>query len=123
MSDSSRNAIAGSIVGLVALLATASFLLIGFTAHIWHPTWLVFLAIPVASSLTDALIKRKGAHAAVTGAVSLLATVSFLILGFEYHLWHPGWLVFFAIPIADILMKIFTQAGNKDTAEGTDSKE
>lgn len=122
MSDSSRNAIAGSIVGLVALLATASFLLIGFTSHIWHPTWLVFLGIPVASTLTDALIKRKGTHAAVTGVVSLLATISFLVLGFGYNLWHPGWLVFFAIPIADILMKIFTQAGNKDCSESPDNK-
>lgn len=123
MSDSSRNAIAGSIVGLVALLAAASFLLIGFTAHIWHPTWLVFLSIPVASSLTDALIKRKGAHAAVTGAVALIATVSFLLLGFQFQLWHPGWLVFLAIPIADILMKIFTLAGKKDNAEGPGSEE
>jgi hypothetical protein len=138
MSEGNRHAIAGSIVGLVALICTAVFLLIGFTSHVWHPTWLVFLAIPIASTLTDALIKRKGACAAVKGVVSLLATVAFLVLGFEYHLWHPGWLVFFAIPIADILLKLFSSASSAnsggsakscddncggDTGAGNDSKD
>lgn len=120
MSENNRNAIAGSVVGLVALLAAATFLLIGFTSHVWHPTWLIFLSVPIASTLTDVLIKKKGAYGAVTGAVSLLATVSFLVLGFGYHLWHPGWLVFFAIPIADILMKLFTHTkdGSYDSSCG-----
>ncbi len=121
MSDNNRNALAGSIVGLVSLIAAAVFLLIGFTRHVWHPTWLVFLAIPIASTLTDIIIKKKGASGAVTGAVSLLATVVFLVLGFQYGLWHPGWLVFFAIPIADLLMKIFTKARQTGCCEKSDS--
>lgn len=114
MPENNRNALAGSIVGLVSLIAVATFLLIGFTSHVWHPTWLVFFAIPVASTLTDVTIRRRGAGAAVTGAVSLIAASVFLVLGFEYGRWHPGWLVFFAIPIADILTKIFEKARNID---------
>lgn len=121
MSDNNRNALAGSIVGLVSLLAVVAFLLVGFTSHRWHPAWLVFFAIPIASTLTDVLIKRRGASAAVTGAVSLLAAAVFLILGFEYGRWHPAWLVFFAIPIADMLMKIFDKARNL-SAEPPDDK-
>ena len=30
------------------------------------------------------------------------ATVIYLILGFFFHLWHPGWLIFLFIPFAYI---------------------
>ena len=29
----------------------------------------------------------------------LLVTILYLFLGFAFHLWHPGWLVFLTIPI------------------------
>lgn len=117
MSDNNRNALAGSIVGLVSLLAVAAFLIIGFTQNAWHPGWMVFLVIPVASILTDITIKRS-AVGAVTGIVWLLSIAAFLYLGFEYGKWHPGWLVFFAVPIADILMKILTRSSGESRNNG-----
>lgn len=33
------------------------------------------------------------------GMYPLLITTLYLILGFVFGLWHPGWLVFFAIPL------------------------
>lgn len=112
MSDNNRNALAGSIVGLISLLAVVAFLIIGFTYRAWHPGWMVFLVIPVASILTDITIKRS-AVGAVSGVVWLLSIAAFLYLGFEYNKWHPGWLVFFAVPISDILMKIFTRSSRE----------
>lgn len=120
MSDHNRNALAGSIVGLVSLLAVVAFLIIGFTYHKWHPGWMVFFAIPVASLLTDITIKRN-AVSAVSNAVSLLAIAAFLYLGFEYNRWHPGWLVFFAIPISSILMKILTRTSGENSGCGCGS--
>lgn len=35
----------------------------------------------------------------LTGAVSLLAFLVFILLGFGWGLWHPGWLVFLLIPL------------------------
>lgn len=29
----------------------------------------------------------------------IIITITYLILGFVFHLWHPGWLLFFAIPL------------------------
>lgn len=112
MSDNNRNTLAGSIVGLVSVLAVVAFLLIGFMYHAWNPGWMVFFAIPVASLLTDIVIKRNAVNA-VTSLVWLLSLAAFFYLGFEYNKWHPGWLVFFAIPIADILMKIFTRSSSE----------
>jgi transcriptional regulator with XRE-family HTH domain len=35
----------------------------------------------------------------------VVATVIYLILGFACHAWHPGWLVFLLIPVADSIIE------------------
>jgi hypothetical protein len=35
-----------------------------------------------------------------------IATISFLILGFGFDLWHPGWMVFLLIPVTAIIMSM-----------------
>lgn len=35
----------------------------------------------------------------LTGAVTLLSVLAFLLLGFGFNLWHPGWIVFLLIPL------------------------
>ena len=49
----------GKIIAITPLVALATFLLIGFLADTWHPTWLVFLAcpfVPIFLSLFDGSI-------------------------------------------------------------------
>jgi hypothetical protein len=103
---------AGNIVGLVALLAVAAFMILGFTTDAWYLAWLVFLAIPVTAVLTDILSKRKDVASLVAGLTALLAIAAYMIMGFVYDLWHPGWLVFLAIPISSIIVNLI-----KDTPE------
>ena len=102
-----KNVVGGSIVGLVALLATFTFLFIGFTQGIWNPTWLVFLAIPFVSIIVDILTKKKDVVAMVSGIVSFLCVAIYLYMGFVLNLWHPGWLIFFAVPISGVITKMF----------------
>jgi len=33
------------------------------------------------------------------GTYPIFITILYLILGFVFHLWHPGWLVFLTIPL------------------------
>ena len=35
-----------------------------------------------------------------------ITTIIFLILGFGFNLWHPGWLVFLLIPVTAIIMSM-----------------
>ena len=119
--SSRKNAIAGSITGLVALLATTAFLLIGFTMHVWHPTWMLFLAIPVMSIIVDIATHRRDIAGKVTGVVSILATVGFLLLGFLGDLWHPGWIIFLAIPISGVIVKMFASDADKQQQNGQDT--
>jgi len=66
----------------------------------------------------DSLIKRMGSPEKVAKALAknqkpprnkfvavtpFLATIAFFLIGVIYQAWHPGWLVFLAIPISGML--------------------
>ncbi len=119
---SHKQKIGGSVIGLVAVLSAFVFLFIGFTQHIWSPTWLVFLSIPLVSLIVDLVTKKNDPVGMVSGVVSFVCVVVYLCLGFSLNLWHPGWLVFFAVPVSGIIAKMFADDGGKDKAEETKSQ-
>ena len=48
---------AGTITGIVAILATAAFFLLGFTTGKWYIIWIVFLAIPLTTLIAKLIVK------------------------------------------------------------------
>lgn len=38
-------------------------------------------------------------------AYPMTITILYLVLGFVFNLWHPGWLIFLLIPILNIYRK------------------
>ena len=75
------------------IFITLLYLCMGFFMHLWHPSWLLFLTIPIYY-IPD---KYRTPRRILTSPVALV--LIYLILGFYCHLWHPGWLIFFAIPL------------------------
>lgn len=73
----------------------ALYLLIGVFLNLWHPGWILILAIPVVTSIFEA-IRKRNAHKFV---YPVLAIVAYLLMGFCGNLWHPGWVVFLTIPL------------------------
>lgn len=47
----------------------------------------------------------------ISAVTPLLCVVAFLGLGLFFDKWHPGWAVFLAIPIVEILLNIYIQEG------------
>jgi HTH-type transcriptional regulator/antitoxin HipB len=41
------------------LFAAGVFCLVGITAHVWHPTWVIFIAIPFYYIICDAFKKKQ----------------------------------------------------------------
>ena len=113
--------IGGNIVGFVAILASIAYIIIGFSLEKWHPGWLVFLAIPLTAIITDIIFKRKDITGAIVGAVAVLSTVAFLLMGFFLYNWYIAWVVFLLIPFTAILVNIFkkpdTKQADKETKE------
>ncbi|MFP4177733.1 MAG: HAAS signaling domain-containing protein [Acholeplasmataceae bacterium] len=86
------------IIAVMPFLSLTVFILLGTIFDLWHPGWLVFLAIPMTALLIGG---PKGIH----GLVALspfLAVIVFIIFGY-FDLWHPGWLVFLIIPVSSLL--------------------
>lgn len=95
------------INGVLILLIIIAYFIVSSIWNLWHPFWIVFLLIPVATTLTNAIYKKN----ANVFAFPVLITAIYLVMGFLWKLWHPGWVVFLLIPIYYIIFQ------NKDDEE------
>ncbi len=86
----------------IAIVATLIFLCLGMFFDLWHPGWLVFLAIPLFHYVVPNN-RRRGNSEKATGwrlfPYPILAVIIFLLLGFLFDGWVYAWLIFLTIPI------------------------
>jgi len=113
MNQQNQKTLGGLFVGLTALLAAAVYLLLGFTVGGWHIYWVVFLAIPIMSIIVDIIEGHKPISARIPGIVALSCIIAYILTGFLAGIWHPTWLIFFAVPISGVIVQMF--AKNSDT--------
>ena len=92
----------------LGVLAIIIYIVIGFCFDLWHPGWLLFILIPIISSLVDAVCKRD----ASLFQYPVFAFGIFLYAGIVHTLWHPAWVSFLTIPIF-----YFLTGSMKDRAE------
>ena len=92
----------------LGVLAIIIYIVIGFCFDLWHPGWLLFILIPIISSLVDPVCKRD----ASLFQYPVFAFGIFLYAGIVHTLWHPAWVVFLTIPIF-----YFLTGAVKDRAE------
>lgn len=96
------SSVKNKIIALVPFLCLIAYLLIGFCENIWHPTWLIFLLIPLVPFMF-AIFESRGKGLIILITI-LFSIVSYLCVGIFLSIWHPTWLVFFLIPIVSILV-------------------
>ena len=77
------------------VLAVLLYLCIGFIFNLWHPTWLIFLTIPIYYMM----IATNKKHNWYAFPYPVLILMAYLIAGIFFNLWHPTWLIFLTIPI------------------------
>ena len=89
----------------IVFIVIATYLALGCIGarqgqNYWHPYWALFLAIPVYYMMIAAI---KGANWSKIFdiLVPFLVVGVYLVLGFTVKPggWHPGWVIFFAIPL------------------------
>ena len=93
-------AVIGSIEATLCILATVAFILLGALCGLWYCAWVVFFVPEIICSFMRAIRKKNAQHFNIA-FVSLFAFffVCMWIPGLSANLWHPMWVVFFAIPI------------------------
>lgn len=94
------------IIAATPLLCVITYLLLGFVGELWHPGWIVFIAVPIVPMI----LKPSGFKA----GFPLIVAVVYLILGFTIDFWHPGWIMFLLIPVFYIF---FPETKSKKTIE------
>lgn len=75
--------------------ALAVFLTLGLAYGMWHPSWLVFLCVPVVYTLIKAVVRGKLRKF----DYPMLVVVLYLFTGFVLGNWHPSWIVFLTVPV------------------------
>ncbi len=92
----------------IVLIAVFFYISIGVLYNIWHPTWLVFLLIPLSHGITSAIQHKNWKLL----PYPVLVTAIYLSLGFLYKLWHPAWVLFLTIPLYYSLINYFRPKKN-----------
>ena len=82
----------------MVFIITAVYLLIGFLSGKWHPYWAIFVIVPVYYAIAGA-IKSKSLARIFDIVVPIFIVAVYLVLGLVGGWWHPGWVVFLAIPL------------------------
>ena len=92
----------GKIIAITPIVALGVFLLFGFLKGLWHPAWIVFLAVPFMPILLS--LFDGGKRERIVAFVSILISVTYILVGVFAHIWHPTWIAFLLIPITAILI-------------------
>ena len=104
------NHIARRIHQSMPLIALVIFLWLALGFDLAHPGWVVFFLIPLSDMLYKGRIDaRKMVSVVITAfyvVIGLIYTMDFFpesLQLFGDSFWHPGWLMFFLIPIINNL--------------------
>lgn len=81
------------------LVVTVLYVVLCFVTKLWHPLWIMFLALPIYYQFALAC---KGGNKKVFMLLlpipEIIVTV-FLILGFAFGIWKYAWILFLLLPI------------------------
>ncbi len=83
----------------VYLLVPIIYVVIGVLTHVWHPTWLMFLLVPIYIQLYFAFCAKNMKSFLLRMPVVFFAVLQFLTSGLFFGLWSVAWLSFLIIPI------------------------
>lgn len=104
------------IIPIISIAVVVVYVLVGFAAKIWHPTWMMFLLIPLLLTVAISLLAGKTKRITalmLTSSVSLLAVIVYLFAGLVFQMWAVAWIVFLAIPVYAYAAFLFTKGKAK----------
>ena len=98
---------------IVTALVVLAYLLLGFFMNLWDKAWVLFFLIIIIPSIYTAIKKRNPNKFSFT----ILVVMTYLTICcwiYNFSMWHPLWVMFFAIPIYHLIMKLIKKLTGKD---------
>lgn len=81
------------------IIITAIYIVFNLCLHHWHPSWLIFMLIPIYYHYAGACFtKTKKAYLLALPIPEIIVTI-YLMLGFFFSAWGIGAVLFLIIPI------------------------
>jgi len=106
---------------IMALVAVTAHIIMGFAGDLWHPGWIIYLAIPLAISAYEGVIIIKRKKCVLCGLLvfcyPVLVLAIYLAVCFSVGLWHPLWLMFLTIPVYYTIIINLLKKARKASAE------
>ena len=95
------------VTGVMYIVAAAIYFTISFLYNDqWQKLWVIFLVPVFLSSIISCIKKRRF----TPFAFPVLVAFVYLTIGMYLNIWHPTWIIFFAVPL------FYTLAGPLDKA-------
>lgn len=111
--DAKKPKVLNMLSGLIPVLITITYFVLGGVFNLWHPGWLVFLFIPVFLTLIDAIYFKRPDDF----CFPVLVVIAYLFIGFEFSGWHPYWFLFLLIPVYYIICDAFKKSNDEEEAD------
>lgn len=93
----------GVVTASLLFVVTAAYVICGcLFPGVWAYGWIGYFLIPLVACIFETAITKR--FETFTGVIVFIAVISYLIMGFFFNLWHPGWVVFLAIPFYAIVV-------------------
>lgn len=93
--DEKQSKLSEAMNVVITMLIPMIYFVMGFLWGLWHPGWIIFMMIPVLTTLVSAIEEKDPSEF----AFPVLAAAIYLFIGCVWHLWHPGWIIFLLIPV------------------------
>ncbi len=89
------------IIGVTPFVSLFIFMVIGLSTGVWHPTWLVFMLVPIVGAFLGASNTRDG----IMGGSTLVITTLFLSLSLIFGLpWHISAMSFIFVGVVAVIL-------------------
>lgn len=108
----------GMVVSSLVFIVTVLYVVLGCIYDgvwpyplVWPIGWVGYLLIPLTACIFETI--RKKTFSSFDWAIIFLSVIAYMIMGFVFNLWHPGWAVFFLIPLYGIFAESMDKAFKK----------
>ena len=105
-----------------AITVAAAYLALGFAfgRTAWLVGWLLFLTVPMFSSIAKSVRKHAGRRWLVRFPWELLIAGGYLFAGLMWGIWHPTWVAFLLIPVLRWIVSAIAGEHNAELHIGGD---
>lgn len=103
-----KKAIKEAFVSSFTVIVIVGYILLGVFLNMWHPGWLIFLLIPIFSSLVWAIIEKNPSYFSIE-MVAIATYVSIGIIMPNNTGWHPYWAILLVIPVYRSIISAVTK--------------